>query len=104
MSIKSNITYIIRTCQDDTHKYMPSRRFSKSIDDLSSELIDYEMMAENILKKLRKILSVGYSEALLNDYEYIISTITLLHLNIKPRNITKLTTLYNRYSNLYNME
>ena len=76
---------------------MPSKKLSKSISDFNSEIANYELKANIVLEKLRAILRAGFSNKLLDDYEFIVSALTLLKLNIIPRNSYKINLLYNDY-------
>lgn len=88
---------------DETNKpNLTKKKVSKSIDDFNERIAFYEIMVEIVKTKLSKILKFGFSEQLLKDFEYIITTQTLLKLNIIPRNIKHVKKLYLRYKDIYN--
>ena len=100
-TIEQEIEQISRplpTRDDMLGKSMPSRKLSKSLDDFNTTIANYELISNVILEKLRKILKIGFSEVLLIDYEFTVSALTLLRLNIMPRNANNLIKLYDKYS------
>jgi len=86
------------TRNDMLGKGMPSRKLSKSLDEFNTKIAKYELISLSIIEKLRKILRIGFSESLLTDYEFTVSALTLLRLNIMPRNNKHLIKLYKKYS------
>ena len=80
---------------------LPSKHISKSIDDFTKLIADYEITCNIVHDKLVKILRYGFSPYVIEDFEYIIRTETLLKLNIVPRDIGKLESINERYSMLY---
>ena len=50
------------------------------------------------------MLAYCYSPALVEDFEFVISTKTLLKLNLIPRNISNIDAIEDRYSVIYEDE
>ena len=80
------------------NKFMPSKDSTKSLDNVNLKIAEYELMANCILQKIRKILRVSFSEALLIDYEFAIAALTMLKMGILPKEIKTLSYLYKRYN------
>lgn len=99
-TIEQDLNLITRptpTRQDMERQTMPSKQLSKSLDDFNSKIAEYEMLSSVIIDKLRRLLRLGFSETLLMDYEFAISSLTLLRLNIIPRNANKLIRIHKKY-------
>lgn len=80
---------------------LPSKHISKSIDDFTKQIANYEITCDILHEKLVKILRYSFSPYVIEDFEYIIRTETLLKLNLIPRDIGKLKNMNERYSMLY---
>jgi hypothetical protein len=74
---------------------------SKSVDDFNKQIADYEITCSVLHDKLVKILRYSFSPYVIEDFEYIIRTETLLKLNFIPRDISELENINERYSMLY---
>ena len=79
-------------------RHMPSREYSKSFDHIDTKIAKYQSLACNIIDKIRHILQFGYSSQLLYDYEFTITSLTLLNLKIIPRELKYLNYIHQRYS------
>ena len=73
---------------------------SKSLNDFNKAIAKYEIIVSVIIQKIRKILSLGFSYQLLDDYEFLISAQTLLRMDILPRHLKHIRFLYKRYSSV----
>ena len=83
-----------------TQRSLPKREKSKSLNNLDKRIVKYELLAHELHEHLRQILRYGVSETLLNDYEFVISALTLMKLNIYPRNAKHLKEIYIRYKDI----
>ena len=77
---------------------MPSKIKSKSIDNLNRRLARYELMALYTYEHIKGILRYAWSPSLVEDFEFIVMVMTLLNLNLVPREIRRVKALYRRYS------
>lgn len=83
---------------DKQRKGMPPKTASKSIDDFNEKIAFYEIIANDLREKIIHVLCRGYSIELISDFEYVISSLTMLKINIIPNDIKHLKSLYVKYS------
>lgn len=79
------------------NRSMPPKSKSKSIDFMNHKFNRYESMAVVVREYIRLILKHAWSEQLINDYEFIMTCLTLFHIRMIPKEFKHIRTLYNKY-------
>ena len=76
---------------------MPSKKLTRSIDDINKNIAYFELSLSVLKFKITKLLKCAFSKQLLNDFEFVVKTETLLKLSIIPKNIKEIDVLIDRY-------
>ena len=79
---------------------MPSKKITRSIDDINKEIANFELTLSVLKFKISKLLRYSFSNQLLVDFEFVIKTNTLLKYNIIPKDINEIDVLIDRYKEI----
>ena len=79
---------------------MPSKKITRSIDDINKEIVNFELTLSVLKFKISKLLRYSFSNQLLVDFEFVIKTNTLLKYNIIPKDINEIDVLIDRYKEI----
>ena len=79
---------------------MPSKKITRSIDDINKEIANFELTLSVLKFKISKLLRHSFSNQLLVDFEFVIKTNTLLKYNIIPKDINEIDVLIDRYKEI----
>ena len=79
---------------------MPSKKITRSIDNINKEIANFELTLSVLKFKISKLLRYSFSNQLLVDFEFVIKTNTLLKYNIIPKDINEIDVLIDRYKEI----
>lgn len=79
---------------------MPSKKITRSIDDINKGIANFELTLSILQFKITKLLKFSFSNQLLIDFEFVVKTNTLLKYNIIPKDISEINILVNRYKEI----
>ena len=79
---------------------MPSKKITRSIDDINKGIANFELALSMLKFKISKLLKYSFSNQLLIDFEFVVKTDTLLKYNIIPKDISEINILINRYKEI----
>ena len=79
---------------------MPSKKITRSIDDINKAIANFELKLSVLKFKISKSLRYSFSNQLLIDFEFVVKTSTLLKYNIIPKDIGEIDVLINRYKEI----
>lgn len=79
---------------------MPTKKITRSIDNINKEIADFELMLSVLKFKISKLLSYSFSNQLLKDFEFVVKTDILLKYNIIPKDMNEINILIDRYKKI----
>ena len=79
---------------------MPTKKITRSIDNINKEIADFELMLSVLKFKISKLLRYSFSNQLLKDFEFVVKTDILLKYNIIPKDMNEINILIDRYKEI----